>query len=33
MDWKPKPRNKNITVRITAEEKREFKEIANKAEY
>lgn len=29
MDWKPIPRNKNITVRITKEEKREFKEIAN----
>ena len=29
MEWNSKPRNKNITVRITKEEKREFKEIAN----
>jgi hypothetical protein len=29
MEWKLKPRNKNITIRITKEEKREFKEIAN----
>ena len=29
MEWKPIPRNKNITVRISTEEKHEFKEIAN----
>ena len=29
MEWKPKPRIENITIRITKEEKQEFKEIAN----
>lgn len=29
MEWKLKPRNKNITIRITKEDKRVFKEIAN----
>jgi len=29
MEWKLIPRIKNITIRITKEEKREFKEIAN----
>ena len=29
MEWKPKPRIENITIRITKKEKQEFKEIAN----
>ena len=29
MEWKAKPRNENITIRVTKEEKHEFKEIAN----
>ncbi len=30
MEWKSDPRNKNITIRITKNEKREFEELARK---
>ena len=28
MEWKPNPRNKNLTIRITKNEKRDFNELA-----